>query len=221
MQKTYAPQRAYRSFGKYVLYLANGITEEEARELAAYVLGKGSWQIIGVYRESKVSRKNIRTELRKALAECKERKCKLIVPKMAHLTQNINFINDCFDYGIKVLGLDLMGSEEIQIGLLKRISDDQRKRTSVSVRKKHAELKKKGIKLGSPSIAVARQKAVASLKEQADTFADQMLPIIKKIEREGATSLSEIANRLNDKNVETRRGGRWTATSVRNIMRRR
>jgi hypothetical protein len=46
------------------------------------------------------------------------------------------------------------------------------------------------------------------------------LPIIREIQRAGATSLRAIAEALNVRGVVTSRGGRWQAMTVSNVLAR-
>ena len=45
-----------------------------------------------------------------------------------------------------------------------------------------------------------------------------MIPIVRRIQRTGATSLRQIAEALNARGISAPRGGQWHATSVRNVM---
>jgi len=47
-----------------------------------------------------------------------------------------------------------------------------------------------------------------------------VLPIIREAQRAGASTLREIADVLNARGIATARGGRWYATSVRNVLAR-
>jgi len=58
------------------------------------------------------------------------------------------------------------------------------------------------------------------LKANADRHAANVLPIIREAQKAGATSLRDIADVLNARGVQTPRGGRWYATSVKNILER-
>lgn len=62
--------------------------------------------------------------------------------------------------------------------------------------------------------------AVEAVKNSADGFAENVLPIIHEIQKADATTLREIADPLNARGVSTARGGRWQATSVRNVLAR-
>ena len=54
----------------------------------------------------------------------------------------------------------------------------------------------------------------------ADAHADAVLPAIREAQAAGAKSLRAIAAALNARGIATARGGKWEATTVRNILRR-
>jgi Recombinase len=74
--------------------------------------------------------------------------------------------------------------------------------------------------LGGPRLPEAREIAQASIKAHADQHAANVIPIIREAERAGATSLRDIAKVLNARGMATARGGRWHATSVKNVLER-
>ena len=78
-----------------------------------------------------------------------------------------------------------------------------------------ARAKARGVKLGGP-----RQAAVAAISADADRHAANVLPIIREIQRAGATSLRAIAEALNARGIATARGGRWQAMTVSNVLSR-
>jgi hypothetical protein len=74
--------------------------------------------------------------------------------------------------------------------------------------------------LGNPKIDEARQKAAAEIVDRADQRAANVIPIMRQIQRSGATSLRQIAEALNARGISAPRGGQWHVTSVRNVMAR-
>jgi Recombinase len=74
--------------------------------------------------------------------------------------------------------------------------------------------------LGNPKIDEARLKAVAEIVDRADQRPANVVPIMRQIQRSGATSLRQIAEALNARGISAPRGGQWHATSVRNVMAR-
>lgn len=216
-----------RSFGRYVGYLSNGMEMDEARATVKKILGGGTWSMEGWFIEPNPKRRFYRPELEKALELCLKRGCKLIIPKVRHLINNVVFLDLCYQAQIKaklknktldIIGCDLMGVEPLQIGLLVSIAEAKSEKTSKSVKAKMKELKEKGVKLGSPDLTQARAIAAASLREQAKQRRAEILPIIKEVQKDGNRTYQEIANQLNKRNIPTARGGKWHATSVRNIM---
>ncbi|WP_287236262.1 recombinase family protein [Mesorhizobium sp.] len=56
--------------------------------------------------------------------------------------------------------------------------------------------------------------------EEANRFAQTVLPIIASIQRSGITSLRGLAIALNNRGVRTARNGQWQVSSLRNILAR-
>ena len=48
----------------------------------------------------------------------------------------------------------------------------------------------------------------------------RVVPVIETIRGDGATSLRGIADELNRQGILTARGGRWYATTVKNLLER-
>ncbi len=98
----------------------------------------------------------------------------------------------------------------------------EKERAMISARTKAAlaAAKSRGVALGGPKLAEARERAVASNKALADAYAANVLPVIREIRRAGATSLHQIADALNARGITTPRGGKWYAKSVSNVLAR-
>jgi DNA invertase Pin-like site-specific DNA recombinase len=98
----------------------------------------------------------------------------------------------------------------------------EKERALISQRTKAALAEKKaaGAKLGNPRAAETVGKAHAANRAAADRFASNVLPIVKGIRDSGITSHAGIAEALNSRGVRTARGGRWHATTVRNLLAR-
>lgn len=59
-------------------------------------------------------------------------------------------------------------------------------------------------------------------REKSDDFAENMGEILDRVRSEGYTSKRKIAERLNELNIETARGGeKWHSTTVHNLIKRR
>jgi hypothetical protein len=58
------------------------------------------------------------------------------------------------------------------------------------------------------------------LRERADQAARDLQPIIEEIKASGATSLRQIGQGLRERGIPSPRGGDWSASAVRNLLRR-
>ena len=98
----------------------------------------------------------------------------------------------------------------------------EKERSLISARTKAAlaAAKARGVTLGGPKLAQARKRAHAAIKAAANHHAANVLPVIRAIQKSGATSLHQIADALNARGVATPRGGKWHAKSVSNVLAR-
>jgi hypothetical protein len=83
-----------------------------------------------------------------------------------------------------------------------------------------AAAKARGVTLGGPRLSEARELACAANTANADRHAANVLPIIREVQKFGATTLRDIAAALNARGVDTARGGQWYSTSVKNVLER-
>ena len=81
--------------------------------------------------------------------------------------------------------------------------------------------KMSGFSLGNTTnLPEAQKKGRKSIQSNANKFALKIGPIIEEIKEDGYTTLREIADELNERCIETPRGGEWYAASVKNMIKR-
>jgi len=93
-----------------------------------------------------------------------------------------------------------------------------RKKISRNTKKAMAKLKAKGMKFGNPNIKEATKKASEDHTRRANDFAVTMRPVVKKIQKGGANTYQDIANRLNADGIKSRYGRTWHPSNVRNLL---
>jgi DNA invertase Pin-like site-specific DNA recombinase len=97
----------------------------------------------------------------------------------------------------------------------------EKERALISARTKAALRAKKaaGARLGNPrNLDEAQRIGSATNRREADTFAANILPVIASLRASGITSHRRVAAALNERRVETARGGEWTAVQVSRII---
>jgi hypothetical protein len=76
-------------------------------------------------------------------------------------------------------------------------------------------------RIAAPHLGLSGEANLAGNRPKADQFAAAILPIIDQIRERGATTLTDIAEGLNARNIRTARGRRWYPTTVKYILDRR
>jgi DNA invertase Pin-like site-specific DNA recombinase len=162
-----------------------------------------------------------RPQLSAALDEARRRKCPVVVAKLDRLSRDVHFISGLMVHRVPFLVAEL-GPEVDPFILHLFAALPEKERAMISARTKAAlaAAKAKGVKLGGPKLIVARRNALAAIKANADRQAANVLPIIREIQKTGASTLRNVADALNARGISTTRGGKWYATSVRNVLSR-
>ena len=166
-----------------------------------------------------------RPQLAAALAEARRKRCSIGVAKLERLSRDVHFISGLMTHRVPFVVAEL-GSDvdPFILHLFAALAEKERALISVRTKAALAAAKARGVTLGNPKLSEARQaahKAAAVANEAAaDQHAANVLPIIRQIKRAGATTLREIANALNERGVQTARGGQWHATTVSNVLAR-
>ena len=163
-----------------------------------------------------------RPQLAAALALAKKAKAAVLVAKLDRLSRDVAFISDLMarrvPFIVSELGAD---ADPFMLHLYAALAEKERQliadRTRVALLAKKAQ----GVRLGNPTnLAEAGAKGAATQRAEADVFAAKVLPIVRMIQSEGATTLRAIAAGLNERGVRTARGGDWHDSTVRNLLAR-
>ena len=176
-------------------------------------------EIIAEFTEVESGKKNDRPQLAQALAVCKAEKATLVIAKLDRLARNVAFIANLMEGGADFVACDMPHANRLTLHILAAVAEHEREMISKRTKEALAAAKARGVKLGTPSPPTDLSKATAALISQADDFAREVYPLIEK-RRAGGKSFQAIARELAMERVQTSRGGRWTATAVRNICRR-
>jgi DNA invertase Pin-like site-specific DNA recombinase len=162
-----------------------------------------------------------RPQLAAALNEARRQRCPVAVAKLDRLSRDVHFISGLMaqrvPFVVAELGPDV---DPFILHLFAALAEKERAMIATRTKAALAAAKARGVALGGPKLAEARERAVASNKALADAYAANVLPVIREIKRAGATSLHQIAQALNARGITTPRGGQWYAKSVSNVLAR-
>ena len=214
--------------GKFVAYFRvstdkqgrSGLGFEAQRHAVDQFLNGGSWSLIGEFIEVESGKRNKRPELEKALAVCKRQKAKLVIAKLDMLSRNLAFIATLMDSGVEFVAVDNPHANKLTVHILAAVAQHEREMIAQRTKDALQAAKARGVVLGNPKLDTVRDRAVASVKADADRFAKNVAPIIREIQSTGVASHRGIARSLNSRGIATARGGDWTAVQVGSILRR-
>jgi DNA invertase Pin-like site-specific DNA recombinase len=181
-------------------------------------LNGGRWTLVNEFTEIESGKRNDRPKLEEALAACKKQKARLVIAKLDRLSRNLAFIATLMESGVEFVAVDNPHATKLTIHILAAVYQHEREMISQRTKDALAAAKKRGQRLGNPDIAEVAKIGRATASANARRFAANVRPIIEEIIRAGVTSHNAIAQKLNERNVRTARGGTWTHVQVGAIL---
>jgi DNA invertase Pin-like site-specific DNA recombinase len=213
--------------GKFVAYFRvstdrqgkSGLGLEAQRKSVLDFLDGGRWSLVAEFTEVESGKRSDRPQLAKALDACRRQKAKLVIAKLDRLSRNLAFIATLMESGVEFVAVDNPHANKLTVHILAAVAQHEREMISERTKAALKAARARGTRLGNPRLDEAAKRGTAALKANARRFAANVLPIIREIEKAGAASLNAIAAKLNERNVPTARGGRWTHVQVGAVLR--
>jgi DNA invertase Pin-like site-specific DNA recombinase len=149
-------------------------------------------------------------------------KAAVVVAKLDRLSRDVAFISDLMARRVPFIVAELgADADPFMLHLYAALAEKERHLIADRTRVALLAKKVQGVRLGNPTNLVeAGAKGAATQRAEADAFAAKVLPIVRMIQAEGATTLRAIAAALNARGVRTARGGDWHDSTVRNLLAR-
>jgi DNA invertase Pin-like site-specific DNA recombinase len=205
----------------------SGLGLEAQREAVEGLCRQRCWQILAEFTEVESGKRNDRPELGAALKRAKVTGARLVIAKLDRLSRNVAFLAALQESGAKFTAADMPEADEFTVHILAAVAQRERKLISERTTAALAAAKARGVKLGNPNGAAPIRRAakgttaaLSAVRRNASTRAEEYAEILADIRLTGAISLSAMARELNARGILTARGGRWHASSVRNLVAR-
>lgn len=218
--------------GKFISYLRvstqrqgkSGLGLDAQREAVAGYLNGGRWNLVAEVVEVESGKRNDRPELAKALRLCRIHRATLLVAKLDRLARNVAFISALMESGVKFQAVDMPDVNEMVVHILASVAQGEAKAISQRTKAALAAAKARGTVLGGLRWDLAqvsehgRKVGLAVRQHNAAKYRADVLPIIEDIQANGAASLRQIADGLNQRGIPTSRGGMWSAVQVQRVL---
>jgi DNA invertase Pin-like site-specific DNA recombinase len=228
--------------GRFVSYLRvssqkqgnSGLGVEAQRAAVEHYLNGGRWELAKEFIEVESGKKSDRPQLDNALRACRLQNATLIVGKLDRLARNALFLLKLVEESGKrgVVFCDLphipegpngkfMITQMAAVAELEGAAISQRTRAALEA------AKARGTELGGRRVSADKWAAIAAKGRKAGTAARSkaaaewmadVMPVIEDVRQSGAASFRQIAEGLNERGIETRRGQRWTAMQVKRVL---
>lgn len=168
-------------------------------------------------------KKNDRPNLLMAIEQCKKESAVLLIAKLDRLSRNVGFIYTLRDTRVQFKCCDMPDANSVTIGIMAVLAQEERERTSQRTKDALAELKKQGIKLGSPeNLNVSARKKGLRVRQQnalEDENNRKATALICALRNEGKSFYS-ITQQLNRFGFKTRRGNNFTQVQTKLLFER-
>lgn len=204
----------------------SGLGLEAQRDVIAVFASREGLEIAGEFIEIETGKGadalDRRPKLAAALAEARRLKCPVVVAKLDRLSRDVHFISGLMTHRTPFIVAELgADADPFMLHLYAALAEKERKLISERTKAALAAKRAQGTELGNrTNLPEARVRAAAATKATADKFAEGVLPIIEQVKAAGATSYRAVAASLNARGIKTARGGRWEASTVRNVLMR-
>lgn len=206
----------------------SGLGLEAQRAAVESLCAARGWELTAPpFTEVESGKRNDRPELEKALHRAKVTGATLVVAKLDRLSRNVAFLAALQESGVKFIAADMPEANELTVHIMAAVAQAERKAISKRTKEALQAAKARGQRLGNPNGAAALLRAgkgngsaIETVRADATKRAEELRPIVEDMRSRGVASLAGIAAALNEGGFVTARGGKWHASSVRNLVAR-
>jgi DNA invertase Pin-like site-specific DNA recombinase len=207
------------STGKQLL----GLEEQKSR--INHFIDSSNDFLVEIVSEQESGKNNERVGLEIAVNLCVKNGYTLLFTKLDRLSREVEFLFTLRNQGVKLRCIELPELNTLTLGIFGSVAQWERELISSRTKRGLEELKKQGVKLGSPknltleartkgSEVIRRNKLENENWKKAQTFIEHFQM------KNGYINLSEISNELNINGYRTRYGCLFSAGSVKRLLRR-
>jgi DNA invertase Pin-like site-specific DNA recombinase len=166
--------------------------------------------------------KKVRPVLDEALRECEEQDAVLIVARLDRLTRSVHFLSCLQKSKVQFIALDFPEANPLVLNIMVSVAEFEAVRIRERVVKGLEQARREGKRLGASkkTLHKATRRASEVRSQRASRFRQGIREEIEKIIKSSRTELTNqmIADRLNRKRIQTRRGSIWYPESVRRVL---
>ncbi|WP_374550276.1 recombinase family protein [Sphingobium yanoikuyae] len=207
---------------------ASGLGLEAQKVAVEALCAQRGWQlVVPPYQEVESGKGGDRPELAKALERARLTGARLVIAKLDRLSRDAAFLLTLQNSGVRFVAADMPDANDLTVGIMALVAQQERQFISERTKAALAAAKARGVRLGNPNGAAPLRRAgkgtsaaLEVVTANATVRAEGLRETVQSLQAGGVTTLGGIAAALNGQGIVTARGGRWHASSVRNLVAR-
>lgn len=169
-------------------------------------------QVVAEFSEIQSGKRDDRVELWKAINLVKKSRSKLLIPKLDRFSRKVSFISGIIDQGIELVVCEHPNVSTFFLHLLACFAEEERRQISERTKAALRAAKNRGTVLGRNAQALAAQRRL----EKQEFFETVRIEFEQAFEEAG--TFSGTARLLNERGVQTFKGGSWHPQTVKNYV---
>lgn len=191
--------------------------EAQLAAINGYAAQHGA-EVVAIYQEVESGKVSDRPQLAKALAHARKAKAALVVAKLDRLARSVSFVSQIMDSGAEFIAVDNPFATRLTLHILAAVAEHEAAMISARTKAALQAAKARGVRLGSPIGVDTTGTARAARSSKAKARAQNIVAIIRDIERSGINSLSGIAKALEARGIKAPNGGmNWQPVQVSRV----
>ena len=202
----------------------SGLGIEAQREAVGRFVASEGLAVLGEFVEVETGKGcdalDRRPKLRDALALARRNKAAVVVAKLDRLSRDVAFVAGLMAQRVPFIVAELgADADPFMLHVYAALAQKERAMIADRTRAALAAKKAQGARLGNPTnLAEAAALGAAAGRANADSFASNVLPMVRELQAAGVSTLAGIADALNLRGIPTARGGEWHPSTVRNLL---
>jgi len=156
-----------------------------------------------------------RPVLVQSIAQCRQSKAILLIAKLDRLARNVAFVSSLMESGVDFVAVDAPYANKLMLHILAAFAEHERELISERTRAALAAAKARGVRLGVNGMRLAKQN-----QQAAKCAAERLRLPVEEVASEGAQTLRQFADKMNDRGLRTRSGVMWSAATVHRLLQR-
>ena len=193
--------------------------DAQAEAVRRYLATQPDAVVLADMVETETGKNDERPVLQRAVELCRKEQATLLCSKIDRLSRSLHLITLLEKYRIPFIAADNPQMNELVCHIMVALGQHERKMIATRVREALQQARNRGVKLGGPNIAEARQLANKARTEKAKEQNNRLRTVVQEtMAKTGLTKLAEIAQALNLRGLKTNRGCEFTATQVHRLL---